>query len=236
MRYLLLCGAAVLGLGACSSPIPDSGAGVVDRGQGVGFGSYDDYAAQQRAARDAQLEGRAPQTAVLPPAPPGSVETQALRNAAAANSGVAPVDASPGNPAPQVVSNAQGISGENDFDAVSQQRDIEDDAALLAQNRAQYQLITPTSLPVRAGTNTPNIVQYALQTNNPVGTALYRRSSFRAAAKFQQSCAPFATADLAQEAFLAAGGPEQDKSGMDPDGDGFACTWDPSPYRAVRGG
>ena len=37
----------------------------------------------------------------------------------------------------------------------------------------------------------------------------------------------------AQEAFLKAGGPERDRYGLDPDGDGFACRWDPTPFRAA---
>jgi hypothetical protein len=45
------------------------------------------------------------------------------------------------------------------------------------------------------------------------------------------------TQDAAQEAFLAAGGPERDRNNLDPDGDGFACWWDPEPFRrAMRAG
>jgi hypothetical protein len=32
---------------------------------------------------------------------------------------------------------------------------------------------------------------------------------------------------------LANGGPERDKEGLDPDGDGFACGWDPRPFRSA---
>ena len=39
--------------------------------------------------------------------------------------------------------------------------------------------------------------------------------------------------DVAQEAFLAQGGPQSDRKGLDPDGDGFACDWDPRPFRAA---
>lgn len=150
------------------------------------------------------------------------------------NSGVDPVQASPGNPAPQVVTNAAGISSENDFDAVSETRSIEGDAALIAQNRARYQIIEPEELPTRPGTNTPNIVAYALQTTNPKGAPIYRRSAFASDSRHQRACAGFASSDLAQEAFLEAGGPERDSQVLDPDGDGFACSWDPAPFRAVR--
>ena len=48
------------------------------------------------------------------------------------------------------------------------------------------------------------------------------------------NCGRFRDADAAQRAFLAGGGPARDRYGVDPDGDGFACTWDPGPYRALR--
>lgn len=239
MRYLI-CGVAALALMACEPTIPDSGAGVVERGQGVGFSDYDSYEAE----REARLNGSASASTVAAPppvdgAPLGGGDSVAESNAriaaAAANSGVAPLDASPSNAAPAVVSNARGISGENDFNAVSAQRDIEDDARLIAQNRAQYQVVAPEALPSREGSGRPNIVAYALQTSHPVGTALYRRGGFNAEAKFQRACAGFASDDLAQEEFLAQGGPEKDRQGMDPDGDGYACGWNPAPFRAVRG-
>ncbi|WP_299928051.1 hypothetical protein [uncultured Pelagimonas sp.] len=235
MRLMML-SVAALALVACGPKIPDSGAGVVDTGTGVGFGDYDNYDAQ----REAQLNGTAPATIPGPvdvqATPLDSAETDAAQRAASTNSGVAPVNASPANATPAVVRNSDGISGENDFDAVAAQRDIQADAALIAQNRAQYTLIAPTDLPKRPGSNAPNIVEYALRTDNPVGTSLYKRSSFRAEAKFNKACGAFASADLAQEAFLAQGGPQKDRKGMDPDGDGFACDWNPSPFRAVRGG
>jgi hypothetical protein len=228
MRYFLG-GVALVALAACDPAVPDSGAGV-DTGRGVGFGNYDAY----QSAREAELTG-----ATLP-SPAGvetaTLENQAARAAAAANSGQAPVDAAPGNPAPQIVRNTAGISDENSFDSVSAQRDIRADAALIAQNRANYTLIQPTDLPVRSGSGRPNIVAYALKTNNPLGTSLYKRSRFNSANKFAKSCGAFASADQAQEEFLALGGPEKDRKGMDPDGDGFACAWDPTPFRAARGG
>ena len=142
----------------------------------------------------------------------------------------------PGNPAPQIVANARGISGENDFTAVSRKRDIAADAALIERNRAQYTTVTPEALPKREGSDRPNIVEYALRTTNPVGTALYKRSGLNnAQARYQRACAAFTSADLAQEEFLAQGGPEKDRKGMDPDGDGFACGWSPAPFRAIRG-
>ena len=152
-----------------------------------------------------------------------------LGNDARTNSGEEPLQASPSNPAPELV-NAAGISRENNFDAVANQRSIEGDAARLARNRAQYEVVQPQALPTRRNAG-PNVVAYALQTTHPRGTQVYRRIGLNKAAKFQRSCAQFATADEAQIAFLEQGGPQRDRQGMDPDGDGYACNWDPAPYR-----
>lgn len=151
----------------------------------------------------------------------------------AANSGVMPLEASPSNPPPEAV-NPTGISAEQDFDAVSATRTIESDAQKIAANRAQYTLVQPTELPTRPGTSQPNIVEYALRTNNPVGAPLYRRGGILSAQRHTQACARFASPDQAQTEFLSRGGPERDRGGLDPDGDGFACSWDPTPFRKAR--
>lgn len=242
MRFPL-CIAALAALAACSPPVPDSGAG-------VGFGDYNEYQRQQ-AAREAALSGTA-----LPPAgaisdeqprrqnpsqpmtamqPATEAERLAADTASALNSGQQPLDASPSNPPPAAVNEA-GISEENDFDNVSSLRSIESDAERIARNRAQYEVVQPTALPTRSGNTGPNIVDFALRTTNPKGTALYRRGGLSSQARYQRNCAAYPSPDRAQEDFLARGGPERDRLGIDPDGDGFACGWDPAPFRSVRGG
>ena len=242
MSFRLVAGAcALLALAACQPAQPE------DTQFGVGFDQTFDA---QRANRDAALAN----SAAVPPAPGVSAmplpaggsaeataaETTALLNqtadaqAAAVNSGVVPVQASPSNPAPAVVNSATGISRENNFDAVSGQRSIESDAARIAANRAQYQVIQPQALPERTDAG-PNIVAYALRTNHPVGTKLYSRFGFNAAGRYNRNCGQYRHQDQAQIAFLENGGPEKDPRGMDPDGDGYACTWDPSIYRNVNG-
>ncbi|UYV36951.1 hypothetical protein N4R57_18565 [Rhodobacteraceae bacterium D3-12] len=246
MRYFLGL-AAIAVLAGCQTSVPDSGAG-------VGFGDYDTYQ-QQRAAREAQLGG---QTPVVPPAPnitgaplsaTGSAgtpppaqgtelarDTQAVLAATRANSGQKPLDASPSNPPPPTVSNPAGISNENDFNAVGAQRSIKADAALRAQQQAQYQQIQPTAVPTRTGSTGPSIVEYALNTTHPRGTNKYRRTGMNLQAKYERNCAKYPSPDLAQSEFLAKGGPQKDRLGLDPDGDGYACTWDPSPFRAAKNG
>ncbi|MFP4326653.1 MAG: hypothetical protein ACLFQL_01495, partial [Paracoccaceae bacterium] len=128
------------------------------------------------------------------------------------------------------------LSDENDFEAVSERRDIESDAERLARAQAQYQVIEPAPLPPRTAEGSPNIVRYALQTSNPVGQQIYRRPGFNKAERQRRACAQFASSDLAQREFLRRGGPERDRLGLDPDGDGYACDWDPAPFRrAVQG-
>jgi len=231
-----------LALAACQPAIPDSG-------RGVGFdGSFD--AAQSQ--RDTALAGGAvatmPAPATVDATPLDAVDDGSaaataaetarildatrpggLGNDAATNSGVAPVNASPSNPAPPVLG-AGGISQENNFDAVADERSIEGDAARIAANRAQYRVVQPEALPDRADAG-PNIVAYALQNNHAVGTPIYTRRGFNKQRKFARACAQYSHPDQAQIAFLSAGGPEKDRSGMDPDGDGYACNWDPRPYR-----
>lgn len=105
------------------------------------------------------------------------------------------------------------------------------DAALaerrLAEARAQLVVIQPTGVPMDG--RGVNVALYAQQTSNAVGARVYPRSG----RGFRSSCGRYATPDDAQRAFLAAGGPNTDQLGLDPDGDGFACSWDPAPYRAL---
>jgi len=245
-RVLILLAAAA-GLAACQPVIPDSG-------RGAGF---DDFGAQQQR-RDAALQGTTvPAPASVSTAPlsasgaplSAATDTSAAATAAqtrrvlaatgnsaaaASNSGVEPLVASPSNPAPAVV-NESGISRENSFDAVTAQRGIEGDAARIAANRAQYQTIQPEALPDR-GRIGPNVVAYALQNTHPVGTKVYSRSAFNGARKQARNCAQFGRPTLAQIAFLENGGPQRDRAGLDPDGDGFACDWDPAPFRNAAQG
>lgn len=138
-----------------------------------------------------------------------------------------------GQSAPTQAGNNTAISDEQDFAAVSDRRSIESDAALIEQNRQTYEVVAPTAVPQRGTDGQPNIVQYALSTSNPVGTQLYSRAGFNLQAKAQRNCARYASADQAQIEFLSSGGPQRDRKGLDPDGDGYACSWDPSPFRSA---
>lgn len=159
-----------------------------------------------------------------------AAEAAAAINASSSNSGQAPLQASPSNPAPARRSSA-GISDENNFGRVSEQRSIAADAQQIASNRQQRQIIQPTALPTRSGSSQPNVVAYALKTSNPRGVRIYSRTGIGLAGKSKRNCAKFAAPDQAQQAFLANGGPRRDRKALDPDGDGYACGWDPAPFR-----
>ncbi len=241
---LILGSVALAALTACAPAVPDSGAG-------VGFQDYSQYQ-REKAARDAALAGNAlpaPNAVSSEPLgaiPPGATSAQpgadvaadarAALEATAANSGQPILQASPSNPAPEGVMNSAGISRENSFEAVGEQRSIEDDASRIAQNRAQYQVVAPEAVGNRPGDVGPNIVAYALATKHPVGTLVYRRVGLNKTGKFERNCAEYASPDLAQVEFLKRGGPERDRLGLDPDGDGYACGWNPAPFRKAVGG
>lgn len=227
----------------CAPPPP------VDSGSGVGFQDYNSYI---RGSRPAPV----PTGPVVVP-PIGSAFDPAAAAAAIDRaegvSPVAPVAAatpaplSPTNQDParprgsapagiqeesgEVAGNV-GISDEQDFNAVAARETIESDAERIARNRADYVVVEPGALPQRPGDTGPNIVEFALATNHAPGVQLYRRGGI-ALRDQAAACAKYASPDQAQQAFLERGGPERDRLGVDPDGDGFACSWDPRPFRTA---
>lgn len=235
MKYTVALGCAVV-LAGCAPQVPNSA-------RGAGFDSV--VAMEQR---NAELEGntvRVP-TTVLPPeggtgapeplsgvAPvPGSAEDTAAQTTAILEQTRTAADPS----ATQSTPDNAGISSENNFDVVSEQRTIEGDAARIAENRAQYQVIEPEALPERSGSDQPNIVAFALSTSHPVGTQVYARAGLNGAARAERNCREYASPDQAQIDFLARGGPLRDRRGLDPDGDGYACSWNPAPFRNASSG
>jgi len=251
--YALL---GLVSLAACAAPVPDSG-------QGVGFGDYATYGATQAGVQT--LPAPAPVSATpLPPggipttdlaaagigtaavstaplgAPLGSplTATTPVPGAAPGTTVVDPlrtsgVQASPSNAIPAGMAQ-NAISDEQDFSAVATRESIESDAARRAQQAAQYQVVQPTALPQAPQDTGPNIVEYALNAPNRKGQPWYSRFIF-AGMNYERNCATFRSADEAQQAFLERGGPERDRLGIDPDGDGFACQWDPAPFLAAVG-
>lgn len=229
MRFTLLIPAIGL-VAACNTVAPV---------QGTGFNTP-----QYQAQREAELAG--PGYTGNPLVGPAEVSEQQLGapgstpngdNADIASATAAALANTSGQSTltqvPLSAASSNAISDEQDFAAVSGRRTIENDAALIQQNRQTYEVVTPTAVPQRGSDGQPNIVQYALSTSNPVGTQLYSRAGFNLEAKAQRNCAKFPSPDQAQIEFLANGGPQRDRNGLDPDGDGYACGWDPSAFRSA---
>lgn len=223
MIIRILTGCAVLALMGCATSIPDSN----PNAQGVGFGDYDRYTSQ-RAARDAQLEARISDEQTEATVIAQDTMDVLNETAPAGSTVVATTPLAADNP---------NISDEQDFGAVASRETIESDRDRLARQRASMEVVQPQAVPDRpSGRAAPNIVAFALATNNPVGQSMYERSGRFNEDRYRRACAEFGSSDQAQAAFLAAGGPDRDRRGLDPDGDGFACFWDPTPFRAARAG
>lgn len=232
---------AALLLGACTPS-------TVDSGNGVGFQDYNSYI-RGAARTPAPI---APGPAVVPP-PTGAFDPSAAAAAIDRAEGRVPAAAAPAPLPPVTDSSARprggapagireetgemaaiagntGISDEQDFNAVAARETIESDAERIARNRAEYVVVQPKDLPQRPGDTGPNIVEFALATNHAPGVQMYRRSGM-GLRDSNSACAKYASPDQAQQEFLARGGPERDRLNLDPDGDGFACAWDPRPFR-----
>jgi len=242
---------AVALLAACQPPVPDDTLG------GVGFESYADY--QKRRAIEARaaaqfVPGSGPGPVnQLPVATAPSAGGVLLQNQSAITSApltavspqpavsapipsTPPSTAAPSAPAVDTAPvAATGISDEQDFTAVASRETIESDKQRIDQNKAQFQQIAPTELPQRSGSSVgPNLIEYAINAPNRLGQPYYKRSR-NPLSSHERACARFDTPEDAQAAFLKAGGPKRDRKNLDPDGDGFACFWDPTPFQKVRG-
>ena len=240
-------------LAACAPEIPDSGLGfdnspdarrarelALSGGAGAGVPTTPPVViSDERPAYAAQPPLAAPtavQTAgVETPDKAADIaaETAAALAATSPNPPAAassPVPVAPATAAPPA-QNDPGLSQENDFAAVSEERSIQGDAARIARNRQAFEEVQPTAVPARDGSAGPNIVTYALQTSHARGTRMYNRSALQTPSRAQRACAKYPSPDQAQIDFLARGGPERDRLGLDPDGDGYACAWNPAPFR-----
>lgn len=230
---------AALVLSACTPKIPDSGAG-------VGFEDYDAYLADRRT-RDAALSTPIDQPAALPGVgvaqgpivlvQPQSPEQQTAQAALAAV-GVQPnppviTQIAPPASQPAANPNNPNLSDEQDFQAVSQRQTIQSDAQRRLAQSAQYQVIAPTALPERPDATGTTPVEFAVRTSHPVGQRMYRRGLGASESRAARACRAYSSQELAQDAFLQAGGPKRDRLGIDPDGDGYACDWNPEIYRSA---
>jgi hypothetical protein len=256
---LAVFGVVALGLAACAPEVPESGVGFDSyqsyaadrdaqlRGEippsqvppSTGFdparvGAAID-AADPPATTGAPLQGTVPLSSAPPQVPQGGAYGAVIGGGTALEAdrprGNAPAGIAE-TTSEMAGAGSAAISDEQDFNAVAARETIESDRQRRERNQAQYQVIAPTALPERTGDTGPNIVAYALGTTNQLGEPIYRRSGLRLTSS-EAACKRYRSPDQAQEAFLESGGPERDPKGLDPDGDGFACKWDPRPFRTA---
>jgi hypothetical protein len=188
---------------------PAAAAAAIDRAQGV--------------APAATLPTVTPSVTPLP-MPVATTEDSAARPRGGAPAGIKEESGE--------VQSHTGISDEQDFNAVSARETIESDKERIERNRAEYVVVQPKDLPQRPGDTGPNIVEFALATKHAPGVQMYKRSGL-GIRDVNAACSKYASSDQAQQDFLAKGGPDRDRMGVDPDGDGFACSWDPRPFRTA---
>lgn len=217
------------GLTACDAPV---GSNVASMSQVPAMGDY------QRHLRD--REGRRDIPYSVPPetagaAAPGAPLAQPM---ASAPMPMTPVTAQPLPPAAPLAPAAaapvaEGVprpSGVSDATTYTPVPFGSRPAGAEIPPQGTTEIVTVANVPTGASSG-PNVVNYALTTTHAVGTQRYtRRNPFRHM-RWESACLAFVNQDAAQEAFLTAGGPENDRQNLDPDGDGFACWWDPQVYR-----
>lgn len=203
---------AAAALAACAPTLPDSGAG-------AGASDYRSYE-QQRAAREAALRGGGTggQTG-------GQTAGQFGGQSGALPFGDAGQPAT--DPAPRRAISAEELSAAGLPVAGSAAPAPVDSAPLGAPLSA----VSPAAQAPAAAAGAPDLAAYALSTRNQPGETVYTRKGLLSQNRTNQACAAYPTQDAAQSAFLAKGGPQRDPDELDPDGDGFACDWDPTPYR-----
>lgn len=233
---------ALVGLLAACTPAPPH----LQSGGGFGPGATGYNTAG--TGYGAPAPGYAGQTAygAVPGAATGPIPSSEINSAlfgASTAPGAAPVTAAPAPlpaqggtavaaVAPAAPTSGGGLSDEQDFAAVSSRVSIEADKARIEANKAQYVQIQPGALPERPGEAVSPVIAYVISAPNGLGQAVYNRRAVKAEAH-AEACQRYATDEAAQEAFLNAGGPNRDPKKLDPDGDGWACKFDPTPYRRV---
>ncbi|SRR6056297_18193 len=208
---------AILALAACGTgPAPN------DVAQGVGFQDYQEYQTRRAALRVPPTAPAAPQTAL----PPAEVVAEPFAPPPAGTQWVA-VDPVP------------ATGGTVDVARIAAGAIAEAEGGTPAPAAAPQQIATAPSadnfvappLPEGMSVLGATVVAFALSTDHAVGQRVYSRFPFRLG-RPEVRCSDFRTTDLAQDWFLTNEGPERDRAGLDPDGDGFACNWSPERYRA----
>ena len=129
------------------------------------------------------------------------------------------------------LSSDDGTLDLSQFSFEQQKIDRDEAAAFILEVREKRIIIQPGDIPDIIAT--VNIAAFARSTINPVGKRIYRRNYIRTGNELN-NCSRFRIKDDAQRYFLANGGPELDPLKLDPDGDGYACFWNPEVFRLIE--
>lgn len=221
----------VFAVAACGGGAPPS-----DVAQGVGFQDYQTYQARRAALRGDTM--RQPDTVALPgpqmhaalPPSTGPADAVAAREPGAAAASAAQPVTDVTRIAAAAIAEAEGAPAPVTPGIGA--------ATVPSPALAQQATTAPGRVVVGGGAAGPtgetgsNIVDYALSTSHTVGERRYSRNPL-GQALHGRNCAAFPSSDHAQDWFLRNGGPGRDRRSLDPDGDGFACDWDPAFYRVA---
>jgi len=251
-KALIVIGTTAVVLAGCDTSAPYSN--VIDTtGRGVGFSDYAQYMrAQEELSRIRRNEAAQARNVQAPAASGPQFAQPTSQPASIGQEAVAAVRGAPSSPAPSSTQQfpvAQQDSGAP-LSALSPSAPVQTASAATGVSEQQFtpqpfgaaqpdRLIERDFVPqvrvseseMSAGGTGPNLFIYALSTQHNVGDQRYNRTNPFRWRRSETACAQYPSQDLAQEAFLAAGGPERDPNHLDPDGDGFACWWDPTPFR-----
>ncbi len=219
MKKVLLGLACVAGLSACA----DGTGQVLDpRYRFDADRPYDEY----RAAREMALTGQGPVPQTVPKARPFAAPT-----AEEIKSPTAYQRYASGRATGRTVA-AGAATGGGYYDPDTG-RKLPSNTAPVAR-RAAAAPAAPAAIPpahVNDSPDTDALSRYAATQRHRPGTTVFARSGAGTDATAARACARHPNADAAQLMFLSSGGPQQDPMGMDPDGDGYVCGWDPTHYR-----
>ena len=206
MRYFIKFSILALGLAACTTTQPNDAGGYFDK-------ITPDPASLERTTAEDRLK---------------------QAEGVASDGETVTVDLAGGNAKPvEVGTEGDGtISTSQDFKVVKARETIASDAAKLEELKKDYEIVKPGATPKRG--SGINLAKYALAQTNPVGQKAYSRSILTGR-RAEKKCAFYASADDAQLDFLRSGGPQSDRRGIDPDGDGYACSWSPEVFRNMLG-
>ncbi|MBR3370574.1 MAG: hypothetical protein IKG52_08085 [Rhodobacteraceae bacterium] len=238
---------ALIALAACDTAPPYSN--VVDTtGRGVGFSDYAQYMRAQeelsRIRRQQAAQGQGPagpqfatqQQSTQPQTTAGgtigseavaALRGQPVQSAPVAQQPAGQFQTASASPAAQMPA-APASAGVTDQQFTPQPFGTPAQNTVVTRDYVPQVRVSQDEIGTGEG---PNLFVYALSTRHNIGEQRYTRRHPLRWQRWEAACSQFATQDLAQDAFLMAGGPERDPNHLDPDGDGFACWWDPRPFR-----